>query len=214
MKNLVFAALGLVIVITIIFIFASKQEGKKDTLIPEQKQIASPKLDVFGKQNESSGSSMKKQYTHTPPILAPEQIKNKKVRIKTDKGDVVIMLFETSPIASSNFLFLTEEHFYDGLTFHRREENFVIQGGDPNGNGSGGPGYQFADEVVTLDYKRGIVAMANAGPNTNGSQFFIMLADVPSLPKNYTIFGEVVAGMEVVDKIAVGDIMKNVLVEN
>ena len=112
---------------------------------------------------------------------------------------------KATPLASSNFIFLAKEKFYDGLTFHRREEGFVIQGGDPLGNGTGGPGYAFADEPVTGDYLRGVVAMANAGPNTNGSQFFIMLADHPELPKNYTIFGKVREGMEVVDEIKVGD---------
>jgi len=97
------------------------------------------------------------------------------------------------------------EKFYDGLTFHRREEGFVIQGGDPAGNGTGGPGYKFGDELVTKDYMRGIVAMANSGPNTNGSQFFIMLDDTPSLPKQYTIFGKVINGLEAVDAIQVGD---------
>jgi len=98
------------------------------------------------------------------------------------------------------------------LTFHRREKGFVIQGGDPNGNGTGGPGYKFVDEPVTREYDRGIVAMANAGPNTNGSQFFIMLANNP-LPKQYTIFGKVISGLDVVDKIKVGDVMELVTIE-
>ena len=126
---------------------------------------------------------------------------------------IIIELSKATPLASSNFIFLANEKFYDGLTFHRREEGFVIQGGDPLGNGTGGPGYTFADEPVTGDYLRGVVAMANAGPNTNGSQFFIMLADHPELPKNYTIFGKVVEGMETVDKIMPGDVMKKVTIE-
>ena len=88
----------------------------------------------------------------------------------------------------------------------------MTKGGDPSGNGTGGPGYQFPDEPVSRNYTRGIVAMANAGPNTNGSQFFIMLADTP-LPKQYTIFGNVVSGMEVVDQIKIGDIITEVTVE-
>lgn len=162
--------------------------------------------------SESTKSSMKKQYNAPPPTLAAREIKGKKVRIKTDKGDIVFELFEDAPIAASSFIFLARDKYFDGLTFHRREEGFVIQGGDPAGNGTGGPGYKFADEPVKRNYTRGIVAMANSGPNTNGSQFFIMLTDTP-LPKSYTIFGNVVSGLETVDKIIVGDIMREVTVE-
>ena len=149
---------------------------------------------------EASPSSMRKTYAAPPKALDKTQIEGKKIRVKTIKGDIVFELFSDSPLAASNFIFLTNEKFYDGLTFHRREEGFVVQGGDPVGNGTGGPGYQFSDEPVTRDYKRGIVAMANAGPNTNGSQFFIMLADTP-LPKSYSIFGNVISGSDLVDKI-------------
>ncbi len=142
-------------------------------------------------------------------ILSGSEIEDKKVLIVTPKGNIEIELFAQAPIASSNFISLISKKFYDGLTFHRRVEGFVIQGGDPSGNGTGGPGYNFKDELVTKDYKRGIVAMANSGPNTNGSQFFIMLADNP-LPKQYTIFGQVLTGMEVVDKIQIGDKMTSV----
>lgn len=153
-----------------------------------------------------------KSYTQPPPILAAAQINGKKALIKTSKGDIVFELFSEAPMAASNFMFLADDKFYNGLTFHRREEGFVIQGGDPSGNGTGGPGYSFADEKVTRDYDSGIVAMANSGPDTNGSQFFIMLADNP-LPKNYTIFGKVVEGMDVVAKIQVGDKMNEVTIE-
>ncbi len=147
--------------------------------------------------------------------LEGEKIENKQIRLSTQKGDIVFELFaETAPLTVSNFVYLTEGGYYDGLTFHRREEGFVIQGGDPNGTGSGGPGYRFEDELKdNYQYERGIVAMANAGPNTNGSQFFVMLADVP-LPKAYTIFGRVTEGLEVVDAIAIGDTMTTVAVED
>jgi cyclophilin family peptidyl-prolyl cis-trans isomerase len=155
---------------------------------------------------------MDKQWAF-PGVLPANQISNREIRIKTDKGDIVFELFDTeAPKTVSNFIYLTKGGFYDGLTFHRREEGFVIQGGDPNGNGTGGPGYRFEDEKVTRSYSRGIVAMANAGPNTNGSQFFIMLGDT-QLPPNYTIFGNVTSGMDVVDKIKVGDVMRSVMVE-
>lgn len=137
------------------------------------------------------------------------------VRIKTEKGDIVIELYgKTAPKTVENFVTLAKKGFYDGLIFHRREEGFVIQGGDPNGNGTGGPGYKFEDELNDqYTYEKGIVAMANSGPNTNGSQFFIMLDDVVQLPKLYSIFGRVVEGMEVVDAIAIGDKMTTVTVE-
>lgn len=150
------------------------------------------------------------------------------VRLKTTRGDIVLELLpEEGPNAASNFAYLTKAGFYNGLTFHRREEGFVIQGGDPDGIGTGGPGYRFPDDPVRPEnpqiapydevpglviYKRGTLAMANAGPNTNGSQFFIMLDDKP-LPPNYSIFGRVVEGMDVVDAISVGDVMSNVSVE-
>ena len=127
--------------------------------------------------------------------------------------DITFQFFDDAPLATSNFITLADKKFFDGLTFHRREEAFVIQGGDPKGDGTGGPGYQFPDEPVIREYKRGIVAMANAGPNTNGSQFFIMLADAPQLPKQYTILGNVTSGMEVVDQIKVGGVMEKVTVE-
>ncbi|KKQ38620.1 MAG: Peptidyl-prolyl cis-trans isomerase, partial [Candidatus Roizmanbacteria bacterium GW2011_GWA2_37_7] len=150
-----------------------------------------------------------------PGILPPAEIYRKQIRLSTTKGEIVFDLFDdTAPKTVSNFVYLTNQGFYNGLTFHRREPGFVIQGGDPKGNGTGGPGYKFEDELKdSRTYTRGIVAMANSGSNTNGSQFFIMLADTP-LPKNYTIFGNVVSGMEVVDNIQVGDKMTTVTVED
>jgi len=149
-----------------------------------------------------------------PGTLSDDQIKNKQVRIATDKGDIVFELYaDDAPLAVSNFVYLTNEGFYNGLTFHRVEAGFVIQGGDPAGNGTGGPGYTFEDETVTKDYTEGIVAMANAGADTNGSQFFIMLADNTDLAKDYTIFGKVTTGMDVVKSIAVGDKMNTVTIE-
>jgi cyclophilin family peptidyl-prolyl cis-trans isomerase len=149
-----------------------------------------------------------------PGVLPDERIAGKQVRITTEKGDIVFELFnETAPNTVSNFVYLSEEGYYDGLNFHRREEGFVIQGGDPNGDGTGGPGYRFEDELDDeYQYERGIVAMANAGPNTNGSQFFVMLGDV-ALPKAYSIFGRVLEGMEIVDQIAVDDVMSAVVIE-
>ncbi|MFH0712498.1 MAG: peptidylprolyl isomerase [Candidatus Jorgensenbacteria bacterium] len=129
------------------------------------------------------------------------------VTLETNFGTIKFETYpEDAPKTVENFVTLAEKGFYDGLTFHRVVSNFVIQGGDPNGNGTGGPGYQFEDELNSNaasyrdGYQKGVVAMANSGPNTNGSQFFIMLAEYP-LPNLYTIFGKVIEGQEVVDKI-------------
>jgi len=131
--------------------------------------------------------------------------------ISTEKGDIGVDIFtDGAPKAANNFLDLARKGFYDGVIFHRIVPGFVIQGGDPTGTGRGGPGYQFADEPFKGDYYRGTLAMANAGPNTNGSQFFICLADLAgNLPKKYTIFGQVTKGMDVVDAIAAGRLGPN-----
>ena len=124
------------------------------------------------------------------------------VVLHTTEGDITIKFNSgATPNTIANFIKLSRDNFYNGTVFHRIIKGFMIQGGDPQGNGSGGPGYNFADEPFTGEYSRGTVAMANSGPNTNGSQFFIMHQDNP-LPKNYVIFGKVIAGMETVDKIA------------
>jgi cyclophilin family peptidyl-prolyl cis-trans isomerase len=148
-------------------------------------------------------------------VLPPERIQSKIARIQTSKGEIVFELFaDDAPKTVSNFVALAESGYFNGLTYHRVVPNFVIQGGDPEGTGRGGPGYQFEDEPVTRDYLAGTVAMANAGPNTNGSQYFICLEDLPTLPKAYTIFGQVISGMDVVQSIVVGDIMSVVTIEN
>lgn len=149
-----------------------------------------------------------------PGILKDEFLKNKKAVVVTTKGTFEMEIFSDVPMTASNFIILADNGFYNGLSFHRVEKGFVVQGGDPLGNGTGGPGYIFPNEEITRDYNKGIVAMANAGPNTNGSQFFIILEDRLDLPKNYTIFGKVISGMEAVEKIEVGDIMKKVTIQD
>ena len=136
--------------------------------------------------------------------------------LATDKGDIEVDLFtESAPKTAANFVDLAKKGFYDDVVFHRVIPGFVIQGGDgqygkkskldTNRVGTGGPGYKFADEPVNGDYARGAVAMANSGPNTNGSQFFICHQDLGGkLPKNYTLFGQVTRGLDVVDAIAAG----------
>lgn len=160
----------------------------------------------------SAGAAQWPKPTKFPGVLPADEIHDKIVRIKTAKGDIAFELLDgEAPKTVSNFVALAKSGFYDGLTFHRYVPGFVIQGGDPNGTGTGGPGYKFEDEPVKLDYDAGIVAMANAGPDTNGSQFFIMLEDTP-LDKLYTIFGRVTSGLDVVRSLRVGDRMISVTV--
>lgn len=153
-------------------------------------------------KSASSSAGLNKNMYTSPPSMQIDTNKKYTADMVTGMGTIGIELFaKETPQTVNNFVFLSREGFYDGTPFHRIIKGFMIQGGDPNGNGTGGPGYKFADEKITRDYKRGIVAMANSGPNTNGSQFFIMHQD-NNLPKNYVIFGQVVKGMDVVDKIA------------
>jgi len=142
-----------------------------------------------------------KQYQHAPE-MAIDPARRYTATIETSAGTMVAELFPgDAPKTVNNFVFLAREGFYDGVIFHRTIAGFMIQGGDPTGTGRGGPGYRFDDEPVKRPYSRGTLAMANAGPNTNGSQFFVMHADY-RLPPNYTIFGKLTSGEEVVDVIA------------
>lgn len=150
-----------------------------------------------------------------PGKLPDDQIQNKKAVIKTEKGNIEIELWaDKAPLSVSNFIYLTNNGFYNGLSFHRVEPGFVVQGGDPSGDGTGGPNYQFPDEPVQGEYMEETVAMANSGPDTNGSQFFINLVDnSQGLTKSYNLFGRVTKGMDVVKQIAVGDKMVSVSIE-
>jgi cyclophilin family peptidyl-prolyl cis-trans isomerase len=153
----------------------------------------------------SAGTSAGAQGTNCPTAQPPEAPagQTRLVTIETAKGTIEVTVDPAlGPKAAGNFIALASCGFYDGVVFHRLVPGFVIQGGDPQGNGQGGPGYEFADDPVTVPYTRGIVAMANSGPDTNGSQFFIVLSDTTKLTPNYSIFGRVTKGMDVVDAIA------------
>jgi cyclophilin family peptidyl-prolyl cis-trans isomerase len=142
-----------------------------------------------------------KQYPN-PPAMTIDPAKRYTATIETTAGTMDADLFPgDAPKTVNNFVFLAQDGFYDGVIFHRTISGFMIQGGDPTGTGRGGPGYRFDDEAVKRPYSRGTLAMANAGPNTNGSQFFVMHADY-RLPPSYTIFGKLTSGEEVVDAIA------------
>jgi cyclophilin family peptidyl-prolyl cis-trans isomerase len=158
-------------------------------------------------QEAPPDTSAKNNKYNKPPAMQIDPNKTYIAVVKTNKGDFTIQLFaKDAPKTVNNFVFLARDKFYDGIRFHRVIKDFMIQTGDPLGNGTGGPGYQFADELPPkIPYAPGVVAMANAGPNTNGSQFFIGTGDeVKSLNQtpNYTVFGKVTAGMDVVEKIA------------
>ena len=145
------------------------------------------------------------QQWSSPPSLTIDPSTSYAATIRTNKGDIDVELFAgESPMTVNNFVFLAREGFYDGVIFHRVISGFMIQGGDPTGTGTGGPGYRFRDELEAAakhGYDRGTLAMANAGPNTNGSQFFITHVDAP-LPPAYAVFGRTTAGQDVVDAIA------------
>ncbi len=146
---------------------------------------------------------MPRQYSDQPAMRI-DPARTYTASLETNKGTIKVEFFPgDAPATVNNFVCLAEDGYFNNTPFHRIVKGFVIQGGDPTGTGSGGPGYKFADEPVTRDYERGTLAMANAGPDTNGSQFFIVLDDLRGkLPKNYTIFGRVTEGMDVVDAIA------------
>jgi peptidyl-prolyl cis-trans isomerase B (cyclophilin B) len=170
-----------------------------------------------------TAASARAQQTASPSPASPAPtatlpVQDIRITLHTDKGDVDGTLFAThAPVTVANFLHLAQQHFYDGLTFHRVISNFMIQGGDPDGNGRGGPGYTIDDEPngnLRFD-KPGVFAMANRGPNTNGSQFFITHQAVPWLNDDahnghYTIFGQVTKGQDVVNQITQGDRVRSI----
>jgi peptidyl-prolyl cis-trans isomerase B (cyclophilin B) len=155
-----------------------------------------------------------KQY-EAPPAMQVETNRTYQVTIETSRGTIELELFpEHAPKTVNNFVFLARDGFYDGVTFHRVINDFMIQGGDPTGTGRGGPGYRFEDEFDgnPLRHARGVISMANAGPGTNGSQFFITHGLQPHLDGRHTVFGKVTKGMDVVDAIRQGDSMVKVTV--
>lgn len=173
------------------FVFFTSQ--KKEEITPQASQNESSIASVTNSSTEETMKAPKMQIDVTKSYTAV---------MKTSEGSITLELNAKETLVTvNNFVFLAKKNFYNNTIFHRVIKGFMIQGGDPKGTGSGGPGYQFDDEKFTGEYTKGTLAMANAGPNTNGSQFFIMHGDTP-LPKNYTIFGKVTEGLDVVDKIA------------
>lgn len=156
---------------------------------------------------------MNKLKWDSPPAMQIDTGKTYMAKIETNKGIIELELYsEHAPKTVNNFVFLAREGFYDGISFHRVIGDFMIQGGDPTGTGGGGPGYSFEDEVEEnpLTHEKGVISMANAGPNTNGSQFFITHSPQPHLNGKHTVFGKVVTGQNVVDSIRQGDKMERI----
>lgn len=160
----------------------------------------------YQQKEESMPASLSANKKMNQPEMIIDQNKKYEATLHTSVGDITLSLnTKETPITANNFIYLAKNQFYDNTIFHRVIDGFMIQGGDPRGDGTGGPGYQFADEDFSGEYKRGTIAMANSGPNTNGSQFFIMHQDY-ALQPNYVIFGQVISGLEVVDKIATAQV--------
>ncbi|HEX8550791.1 MAG TPA: peptidylprolyl isomerase [Abditibacteriaceae bacterium] len=157
---------------------------------------------------------MAKQYP-APPALAIDLNTKYTATFDTTKGQIVVELFASDvPVTVNNFVFLAREGFYNGTKFHRVISDFMIQGGDPTGTGMGGPGYKFADEpsATPRKHKVGSLSMANAGRNTNGSQFFITHVATPHLDGMHTVFGQVLVGQDIVDAIRQGDVINSITI--
>ena len=161
-----------------------------------------------------AGEAPKPKTYSSPPDMQIDPAKQYTAIIETEKGDLVLELFASDvPVTVNNFVFLAREGFYDGTTFHRVIPDFMAQGGDPTGTGRGGPGYTFADEFTEHTHVTGALSMANAGANTNGSQFFITYSPQHHLDGHHSVFGQLTEGMDVLRQISNGDVIKRIVIE-
>jgi cyclophilin family peptidyl-prolyl cis-trans isomerase len=215
-KSLIRGTVGFVLIIALFALWAWLQSsgGSKKTTSasassttassgPTTTTTANPALAAIQCNDTKPPANANRPTFTAPPPMTIDTSKKYTATIDTSCGKIVIDLdAKGAPKTVNNFVFLANKHFYDGLTWHRVVKDFVIQGGDPQGNGSGGPGYSFEDELPKDGYKLGSVAMANSGPNTNGSQFFIVTGqNGTTLPNNYSRFGMVRSGLDVAQKI-------------
>ena len=187
------------------------------TPMPAEAVSAAPETPAVSTSPPVTQTMKPKQYS-APPAMNIDPSKTYVATLTTDKGVMNVTLFaHDTPVTVNNFVFLARDGFYNTTVFHRVIQGFMVQGGDPQGTGMGGPGYKFVDEKITRDYTRGTIAMANSGPNTNGSQFFIMQADY-ALPKNYVIFGAINStdstSLATLDAIAIAPVTDNGAGEN
>lgn len=186
MNKYIYVLLGVVLLAGTVFLLSTDNLSKETSM----------------SSKSSSESAATKSKAMSAPSMMIDANKTYTAVLATSVGKITIRLnAKETPITVNNFVYLARNKFYDNTIFHRVIKGFMIQGGDPDGNGSGGPGYTFEDEPFSGEYSRGTLAMANAGPDTNGSQFFIMHQDY-GLPKDYVIFGTVTEGLDMVDKIA------------
>lgn len=208
MKTKIYIGIGICIILATVLLVRGSGNQPTDT------EKTSPTLGESTNQEEVREEVVPEEVTMKFPEMQIDTNKTYKAVLSTTEGTITINLHaDKTPITVNNFVYLAQQDFYNQTVFHRIIKGFMIQGGDPKGDGTGGPGYRFPDEPFEGEYKRGVVAMANAGPNTNGSQFFIMHQDYP-LPKNYVIFGEVTEGIEVVDKIVEAPVTKSIAGES
>ncbi len=196
MKNIIIGIIVIVVLVSGYYLLRGGNGGQEASVVTSTDSYATTTDEIINNT------------TTTTPVIPTVNKKTHMVTIETNLGTITFETYDSdAPNTVKNFITLAEKGFYNGVIFHRVIPGFMVQGGDPTGTGTGGPGYKFADELnpntasYKAGYKKGVVAMANAGPNTNGSQFFIMTADYP-LPNAYTIFGKVTMGQDVVDKIA------------
>lgn len=216
---MIFNKIKLLAILSIAFLISGCTDGQSvsyqdGTLSPPVEGIIREEKQNINQQSAQGDNMNQQKDTLGLPEVQIEAGKTYKAILSTTEGAITINLYaDVTPITVNNFVYLSRKDFYNKTIFHRVIKGFMIQGGDPRGDGTGGPGYKFNDELIEGEYKRGIVAMANSGPNTNGSQFFIMHQDTP-LQKNYVIFGEVIEGMETVDKIAEAPAVDNGVGEN
>lgn len=192
-------------------IFEAGQPRPTPTAMPS---VPSPSLRQVPTVAVTGTPVARKTYTSRPPMTIDVN-KVYTATIVTDKGEMVFRLFpQLAPVTVNSFVFLAREGFYDGLTFHRVEPGFVIQGGDPKGDGTGGPGYTLPAEFNPTKHITGTLAMARAqDPDSAGSQFYITLAPQPHLDNQYTVFGQIASGMEVAYKIVRGDVIRRIIIE-
>ena len=194
----------LFVVLVVFLLFVGTLSIKKMT----KKSVESKNNNIkYSNQEEKSmPASLSANKKMNKPEMIVDQNKKYEATLHTSVGDITIGLnTKETPITANNFIYLAKNSFYNNTIFHRVIDGFMIQGGDPRGDGTGDPGYKFDDEKFSGEYTRGTIAMANSGPNTNGSQFFIMHKDY-GLQPNYVIFGKVISGIEVVDKIATAEV--------
>lgn len=228
MSKVPLVIIGILLLTAVFVAVFSNSESNPLAALGDSTPTPAIQLDLDGQENQQQTQNQNQIQQQTPPTVGPtvaasDIVSAESAVIKTQKGDIEIELYPTdAPKTVQNFATHASRGYYNGLSFHRVEPGFVIQGGDPNGNGTGGYsifGPTFEDELnpnspsYQAGYLEGVVAMANRGPNTNGSQFFIMLANNTTLPKNYTIFGKVTKGMEIVKQIVVGDRMSTIEVK-